>query len=186
MSAKQVGYIDKKPPRNPGGGAKCTCSSLLKKFLSLILSVLVVGMSLPHVAWAEDGKCGDNVTWSLVNGTLTISGEGDMADYDDNSRVPWASYIKDITSVIIKSNVTSIGDWAFGGCRNLTSVTIPDSVETIGNYAFSGCCSLSDIIIPDSVENVGNGAFEYCSLLECISIPESVICLNGNPFCNCI
>ena len=95
-------------------------------------------------------------------------------------------YCSALAEVVIPNSVTSIGNCAFANCNALSNIAIPDSVTSIGNYAFSSCCSLSDIIIPDSVENVGNGAFQYCSLLECISIPESVICLNGNPFCNCI
>lgn len=39
----------------------------------------------------------------------------------------------------ILNSVTSLGGYAFAGCRNLTSVTIPNSVTTIGSYAFTGC-----------------------------------------------
>ena len=33
---------------------------------------------------AEGEKCGDNLTYTLTDGVLTISGSGDMYDYDDN------------------------------------------------------------------------------------------------------
>ena len=32
------------------------------------------------------GKCGDNLTWTLKDGTLTISGTGEMWDYEHSSR----------------------------------------------------------------------------------------------------
>ena len=35
-------------------------------------------------------------------------------------------------NTVIPSSVTSIGDFAFGGCRLLTSITIPESVTSIG------------------------------------------------------
>lgn len=51
----------------------------------------------------------------------------------------------DVKSVEIPDSVTSIGNAAFGGCKNLTSVTIPDSVTSIGDYAFNYCTSLTSI-----------------------------------------
>ena len=43
----------------------------------------------PDIVGAASGKCGDNLTWSLTDGTLTISGTGKMYDFDYES-VPWA------------------------------------------------------------------------------------------------
>ena len=40
---------------------------------------------------------------------------------------------------IIPNDVTSVGEYAFSGCRWLTSLTLPSSVTSIGEYAFSGC-----------------------------------------------
>ena len=59
----------------------------------------------------------------------------------------------------IPSSVTSIGDYAFNGCRTLTSVTIPDSVTSIGDYAFKGCRTLTSVTIPDSVTTIGDAVF---------------------------
>lgn len=42
-------------------------------------------------AQSDSGKCGENVTWSYENGTLTISGSGPMEDYD-RSEKPWEDY----------------------------------------------------------------------------------------------
>jgi len=37
------------------------------------------------------------------------------------------------------SQITTIGNFAFGGCTGLTSVTFPKSIETIGDFAFDDC-----------------------------------------------
>ena len=67
---------------------------------------------------------------------------------------------KNLTSIIIPDNVTSIGYDAFSGCTGLTSVIIPDSVTSIGGLAFYGCTSLTDVTIPASVTSIGGGAFK--------------------------
>ena len=69
---------------------------------------------------AESGTCGDNLTWDLTDGVLTISGTGAMDNYyyqsdyvDSNNdiRAPWFGY--KIDTIIINEGVTKIGDYAF-------------------------------------------------------------------------
>ena len=43
------------------------------------------------------------------------------------------------TNYTIPNNVTTIENWAFGGCNSLTSINIPNSVTTIGDGAFAYC-----------------------------------------------
>ena len=118
--------------------------------------------------------CGDNLSWEFdsSSGTLTITGTGDMYDYDDNSNfAPWLiSYYESITSVIISDGVTSIGEFAFLYCTGLTSVTIPNSVISIGGAAFGFCTGLTSIEIPSSVTSIGDYAFAYCIGLETVTI----------------
>lgn len=79
-------------------------------------------------AWA-DGSCGNGVTWTLLEGILTISGTGSMSDYSESNHQPWYSCRRSILTVIIEDGVRSIGDYAFYACSSLTSVTIPNSVK---------------------------------------------------------
>ena len=119
-----------------------------RKFFTLLLAIVAsVG-----TMFAASGTCGENLTWNLSNGTLTISGFGAMTDYSNNSssRAPWYSSRSSITSVIISDGVTSIGERAFYYCSSLTSVTIPNSVTSIGDYAFYNCSSLTSVTIPNN------------------------------------
>ena len=55
-----------------------------KKVLSMLLAIMVVLPCICAVsaAKAETGKCGKNATWTLQNGTLTISGSGNIYNYE--------------------------------------------------------------------------------------------------------
>lgn len=59
-------------------------------------------------------------------------------------------------------SVTSIGNYAFCGCKGLTSIIIPDSVTSIGYCAFYNCTGLTSITIPNSVTSIGREAFAFC------------------------
>ena len=66
--------------------------------------------------------------------------------YTDNTKTILVAADKNITrSVTIPNTVTSIGSYAFNGCRSLTSVTIPNTVTNIGSYAFHYCIGLTSI-----------------------------------------
>ena len=107
------------------------------------------------------GTTGD-CTWSLDETltTLTISGNGEMGNYDSSENAPWK--LSGISKAVIEDGVTSIGNYAFSGCTGLTSVTIPDSVTSIGDYAFSGCTYLNEIIGGNGITVVGMDAFNNC------------------------
>ncbi len=131
---------------------------------------------------ANSGTCGDNVTWRLSDdGVLTISGTGDMADFEWDG-TPWCSVSSQVKSVVIKDGVTSIGDCAFGGCISLTSVSIPDGVISIGFAAFESCSLLTGVTIPNSVTGIGDYAFGYCSSLISVTIPGSVTSIGEAAF----
>ena len=137
------------------------------------------------VASGECGAEGDNVKWQLDSeGTLTISGEGEMKNYDFEEDAPWyREYYQEggVTKVIIEDGVTSIGDMAFNECVYLTSITIPDSVTSIGFRAFYWT-ALDSVTIPDSVTTIGEDAFSGCSKLDTITIPDSVTAIGNNAF----
>ena len=135
------------------------------------------------------GYCGttdhkEDVVWRYDNGTLTISGTGEMADYIYLNTRPWHNYSENIKTIVIENGVTSIGECAFCECNGLTSISIPASVTSIGAEAFNGCSKLTTVSIPASVTSIGNYAFGYCSALTSIEIPASVTTIGEEAFNN--
>ena len=156
------------------------------------IQTAVCQVTITAVNMVDQGDCGTTVHWRLDdNGTLTIYGEGKMADYYTAnspwaSRDPWDSYAERISAVVVESGVTRIGHGAFISEPNLTSVSIPGTVESIGMYAFSGCISLQQIEIPEGVMNIEQGAFYQCTSLREISIPSSLDSIQGWTFKDCL
>ena len=132
--------------------------------------------------------CGDNLTWSIENGVLTITGTGDMYDYfnpneEDPTIPPWAE--ETYHEVVIGSGVTSIGSDAFVNNAELTTVTIPNTVTSIGDEAFLFCENLSGVVIPDSVETIGERAFLYCTGMSTLTLGSGVTEIKIGAFAVC-
>jgi len=116
-----------------------------------------------------------NLTGSGNNRTLTISGNGLMADFQVSSGgVPWKDYLTNIATVVINSGVLSIGDYAFSGCTELKTVSFVNvcDVSIIGHRSFEKCTSLSSIEIPNSVIEIEGEAFKNCTALKTVKIIE--------------
>lgn len=117
----------------------------------------LVGPTTNMVSIVATGNCGaegDNLKWVLKDdGTLTISGSGDMEDYgvQDESAAPW----------IMKKGED--GKW-YRYSSPVKRVRIDEGITSIGTSAFLGCTELSDIILPRSITKVGKGAFKESGL----------------------
>lgn len=122
------------------------------------------------VTYPEAGvqQCGNDLYWSLANGTLTITGSGAMYDYTSSSLSPWYYQRANITKLSLSEGITTIGNYAFYNCDELTQVTIPHSVTSIGSYAFRDCSYLASVVIGTSVTSIGNYAFYYCSNMDAV------------------
>lgn len=177
-----------------------------KRLLSMILALSMMLTILPVnaiTAWAENGKiiqsgnCGNNVTYDLTQNnddttnptyTLTIKGNGEMADFkesDMEGRAPWIAQKEKITAVTIENGVTYVGAYAFDHCKKLTQITIHAQLNSIGKGAFRDCEGLTSIEIPKTVTSIGASAFSGCKGLSNIEIPETVVSIGGAAFNGC-
>ncbi len=94
-------------------------------------------------------------------------------------------YDKPLESVDIPDSVTTIGDFAFGGCESLRSVCMSRNLLVMKEGCFEYCSSLESIDIPDTVSVIERKAFEGCVSLKTVRIPPLVTTLGFNTFTGC-
>lgn len=190
-----------------------------KRLVSLLLAISMIFSLMPVsavTAFAEDensgavkiiakGNCGadeggENLKWTLDNnGVLTISGSGAMKDYtwDENVRLDWYGYKKDIRSVVLDNRITHIGNYAFDKCTNIESVrytgytgnagvALPESVTTIGVHAFSDTGVTGTLKLPEHLTEIDSLAFYHCRKLNGeLKLPDTVKEIGGFAFNRC-
>lgn len=189
--------------------SRTICKLHISRLMALLLCVLMLIPCIPAAqAEGESGYCGQNLTWNLLGGTLTISGSGAMYNYDTPDSVPWSHLREEIVRLSLPSGMTTIGSHAFYDCKNLLTVTIPGSVTsvgsfsfmnctgmeflsigagvtTIGEYAFNSCIRLQSLVLPGSLRSIGNRAFYRCESIPTVTVPASVTYIGSAAFGRC-
>ena len=165
-----------------------------KHWTALLLCLALLCSLLPQfalTAHAEElsgscGAAGENLLWELnpETGVLTVTGSGEMKDYEKNS-TPWYDHSESISSLVLPEGLTSVGSYAFAGCTRLASVSVPSSLKAIGDYAFSDCSALTAFPFPNGMEYVGIAAFQNCAGLTSITLPASLMQIDMRVFSGC-
>ena len=169
----QAGYVDGVVTIKTAG----TMKSLLGSDYLNITSLKIVGPIN-----------GDDV--SCLRGMLGSKGKLTTLDLSEASIVEGGGkYFYHGDSDLRTSN-NEIGVYMFSGCKNLTSIILPNNVTSIKTYAFSGCTSLTSITTPKSVTLYAYRAFEDCKNIKKVYIEDLTAWLNstfgeeGNPLHN--
>ena len=92
---------------------------------------------------------------------------------------------KEITSIEIPSNVTTLSNYVFQGCSGLTSLTLPAGITEIGDYAFWGCSGLTSLNLPAGITEIGEGTFYGCSGLTSLNLPAGITWIGYEAFSGC-
>ena len=119
----------------------------------------------------SSGTYGNNITWTLQDGTLTVSGFGKLEKIDD-SDFPWTGN-DEIKKLNINKGITDIGNQVFYNLGNLQDVNFSDGLKSIGDWAFTNC-DIRRLRIPDSVESIGEFAFSGNSYLKKLVLPNNL------------
>lgn len=103
--------------------------------LGLVVCMLALCAGAVSAQAAAQGDFSKSLHWTLgSDGTLTISGKGEMEDFEVDE-TPWEDVKEQVTKIVIQEGVKSIGDYAFVR-STAKEVSIPASVTDIGGDAF--------------------------------------------------
>ena len=192
-----------------------------KRLISLLLAFSMMLTFLPAgavSAFAEESTpltydCGETphtVTATLSRNndgdetyTLTITGDGPMANYDryitssNDSYAPWYEKIQNITQLIVEDGVTTLGDnilyYSYSDSNsdfhsfhpNPREVKLPEGLSCIGASAFCDSPELTEVKIPSTVTKIKQSAFSRCTGLKEIELPPQLEEVGYSSFYGC-
>ena len=159
----------------------------MRKIYMLTMSLFICMGALA----GNNGSIGENLKWAFTDdGTLTISGTGEMEHADGNSGYAWGTDNNTldrslIKKVVVEEGVTSLGEYIFWDCLSLTEVNLPNSLTTLRKECFKHCTALKSITLPDNISMIDESAFEECNALETVIFPKSLKEVSTKAFYNC-
>ena len=140
---------------------RCMCALLL----SVLILVSGIGPEydsgmLGTVAKAEStGNEESDYTYTVDAGYATITGytgtdteivtPTTLGGYPVIEIGDAAFYDKPVSTIIVSEGIVSIGDDAFGNCKNLSTIAFPSTMVLLGYDRFYGCTSLCSINVAD-------------------------------------
>ena len=142
------------------------------------------------------GKCGDNLDYALTllpytimapndeTGMwedspaykLTITGSGEMYDYENWFLTPWTEdYRYNIAEISLPEGMTRVGDCAFGGLINANIASLPTTLKSIGKQAFYNIFYMPyDLRLSEGLTSIGAEAFMATYGTHNIYLPASL------------
>ena len=112
--------------------------------------------------------CGKDLKWEYdtETKTLTITGTGDMFDYESPDKTPWYKYREELEHIVFPEGMTSVGDFAFTDQYAVKEITLPETVTKIGVSAFEKCSELTDITIMDPDAQIDASQWTICNMMR--------------------
>lgn len=166
--------------------------------VSIYYRGMCTGFGVTVKAPAIGGELGENLTWTLFDGTLTISGTGAMPDFEMEDRQPWWNDRDQITNVVIEEGVTSIGAMAFYSNSQIRTITIPESLSTIGVAAFHYTSNMTGFCVDEKNPCFSTDEYGFLfnkdktTLVHAVrsfsghyTVPEGVMGIGAEAFATC-
>lgn len=189
--------LDKYPVMGIGNMAFAGCSGLTSVTIGEGVTS-IVGNPFPHTSLTGIDVSPDNPAYAQIDGvlfdkqleTLIVYSPSREGEYSIPASVTSIGDFafrgcKSLTKVDISDSVTSIGWGAFYACASITNVALPSGVTCIEDLTFHDCISLTDMTFPEGVTSIGSEAFWGCESLTSVTIPESMISIGSYAFGFC-
>lgn len=182
-------------PKAMGSSVKVTYGDLTKE-------LTFTGTNAQQVFFGTFNGVSDDIA-TPSSGRLTIEGEFigfGVGAYEESSKSFTDHYCSCITSIVNMSDITTIPDNAFSGCKSLTNIKIPNSVTSVGSWAFNNCTSITDVFYKGGLKRWLNISFNTSSsnpmyyganlyfnnkLVTEIVIPDATTSIGTNIFGGC-
>ena len=154
-----------------------------RQLCAVLLCTILLLALMPVSSLAASEKMDYGFSWSFdsATGTLTITGNGSMQDFESYKDRPWEAHEDNITKVVISKGITSVGEYAFYDLESLTEVVFPGGLRAINTGAFKYCDNLVTAQLPDTLISIGDQAFCGCDSYP-VSIPNSVVSIGAGAF----
>jgi len=137
----------------------------MKKLIILMIAAIL--LAVPAAASELDGDTTSGslgeMTWALEGTTLTISGNGAMAELEDG--IPWEPYRDQIETVVFSGNITYVAAGAFEDCDSITKIDFGPAMYELGAKSFYSCDGLTSLSMPDTFKVFGEESLRGCSNL---------------------
>lgn len=161
----------------------------MKKYLAIILAILIFTLSLPLTAFAQ-GTVGTNV---VSESTSSDSSTSCYATEPFSVSENFDDYIEPLSLETTSSSFTYIeqdgyiyitGRTEWWGTETLEIPAVIDG-KTVKGILDIGYANIKNLIIPDSVTVLGESAFSSLYNLETVTIGAGIENLNDDLFSNC-
>lgn len=132
----------------------------------------------------KEGTLDNGMAWSLVDGTLTITGTGAMPDWTYGAAKPWDDFANSILHIVVGEGITTVGSFAFFKIP-AKDITLPEGLTAIKESAFIGFTGV-EIDLPSTLESLGANAFGGATSLTSVQLPAALTNMDPNAFDGCI
>lgn len=160
------------------------------------------------------GNLSKNISWTLADSVLTISGSGKMPGYNSTSisKLPWSDerMAASVKKIVIEEGITEIGAYCFGARAhsrsareakshtyyntqdatttahflNIDEIVLPSTLTKIGHHAFVRM-PVTHICFPEGLKEICAGAFSN-SALQMVVLPAQLTHLGSEAFGDCL